>query len=283
VFQLVRVTKPTGRGVCPPNVTRAQEIDRLINERAGTRELSDSEFAEVEGGDDHSRAISISSDDDEPAPVPGPVKARIVRTTDTSSHRSKPTRANRGLEIMDRLTDALDPAHQHARDDNRAQRGFEQAHFLALTQQLRDSQTTVESLRSTISILRGRIQAGEISRQQAEMRLEMLEMSVGTRPFIRRVPQQIMPSAPRDRKKPRTKTRCEEWHPDGGGRVMWLTDTEMEISDTENSPKDTKPPGILTDPLSPLSTSTLPSPLSAFKRGGAEAPTAEPAKEADKN
>ncbi|KAG2336469.1 hypothetical protein BDR05DRAFT_953347 [Suillus weaverae] len=42
--QFVKTTKPTGDGVCPPDVTRAHELDVRINERAGTRDLNDSDF-----------------------------------------------------------------------------------------------------------------------------------------------------------------------------------------------------------------------------------------------
>ncbi|KIN98831.1 hypothetical protein M404DRAFT_76447, partial [Pisolithus tinctorius Marx 270] len=42
--QLVRTPKPTGTGVCPPEVLQAHHVDDLINEQAGTHELNDSDF-----------------------------------------------------------------------------------------------------------------------------------------------------------------------------------------------------------------------------------------------
>jgi len=47
VLQLVRTPKPTGTGVCPPEALRAHSINDLINERAGTCELNDSDFKDV--------------------------------------------------------------------------------------------------------------------------------------------------------------------------------------------------------------------------------------------
>ncbi|KAG2742845.1 hypothetical protein P692DRAFT_20694881, partial [Suillus brevipes Sb2] len=43
-LQLVKTTKPTGDGVCPPEVTHAHCIDQLINEHAGTHNLDDMDF-----------------------------------------------------------------------------------------------------------------------------------------------------------------------------------------------------------------------------------------------
>ena len=43
-WQLVKTPKPTGDGVCPPEVTCAHHIDDLINEHVGTRDLNNSDF-----------------------------------------------------------------------------------------------------------------------------------------------------------------------------------------------------------------------------------------------
>ena len=41
---MVKIKKPTGSGVCPPEIKCAQKIDEKINKHAGTRNLSDSDF-----------------------------------------------------------------------------------------------------------------------------------------------------------------------------------------------------------------------------------------------
>ncbi|KIJ10702.1 hypothetical protein PAXINDRAFT_157539 [Paxillus involutus ATCC 200175] len=48
--QLMKTTKPTGDGVCPPEIKQAHHINSLINERAGTRDLGDSNFNDADGG-----------------------------------------------------------------------------------------------------------------------------------------------------------------------------------------------------------------------------------------
>jgi len=249
VSQLVKVTKPTGRAKCPPLITRAHEIEALINGDVATRNLSDSEFAD-EVANNTKVAIDISSDEDEEPRVKGTLKAQIERRPGISA---KNPRTNRGLDVMDKLTAALDPAHQRERDDHRAQRGFEQAQYLACMQQLRDSQGTIESLRRQVSRLQGRIQSLDTARDRAEFRLELMEMSIRTR----RVPQTIMPAVPpRTRMKVRTKRKCEEIYPDGSGRISWLTDTD---SDSNKENQD------VCQRLPPLSdSSTLPSPSTAF-------------------
>ncbi|KAJ7231708.1 hypothetical protein B0H12DRAFT_969480, partial [Mycena haematopus] len=40
---LLKKKKPTGEGRCPPDIKRVQRIERLINEKADTRKLSDSD------------------------------------------------------------------------------------------------------------------------------------------------------------------------------------------------------------------------------------------------
>jgi hypothetical protein len=69
-------TKLTGVGECPPQVQRAHEIEYLINERAGTRDLDDDDFDASNDDDNntddtenHSH-ISISSDGDDDPPPP---------------------------------------------------------------------------------------------------------------------------------------------------------------------------------------------------------------------
>ncbi|KAG2340587.1 hypothetical protein BDR05DRAFT_950311 [Suillus weaverae] len=57
--QLVKTMKPTGDGVCPPDVnTCTHEIDAVINEHAGTHDLNDSEFNDQELGYEDSRNAS---------------------------------------------------------------------------------------------------------------------------------------------------------------------------------------------------------------------------------
>ena len=86
---------------------------------------------------------------------------------------------------MDKLTDALDPAHQQAQDDDHAHHSFKQAHLFTMMQQLHDSQVTIKTLWNQVSRLQGRIQALEVACAQSVFWLEMLEMSMGTQRVLK--------------------------------------------------------------------------------------------------
>ncbi|KAG1801196.1 uncharacterized protein BJ212DRAFT_1487734 [Suillus subaureus] len=64
--QLVKTMKPTGDGVCPPDVTCALRIDQLINECAGTCDLDDMDFDTIEDDDNHSVVSNEINIQDEP-------------------------------------------------------------------------------------------------------------------------------------------------------------------------------------------------------------------------
>jgi len=99
----------------------------------------------------------------------------------------------------------------------------------------------------------------------------MMEISMG----LRRPPKVVMPALPpHSQHKVRSKRKYEEWHPDGSGRVMWITDTDISDgeSNKENYCVKFKSPRFhrnqvprAANTLSPLSTSTTPSPSKAFQ------------------
>ncbi|KAG2158680.1 uncharacterized protein EDB93DRAFT_1119747 [Suillus bovinus] len=84
--QLVRTTKPTGDAECPPHIECAHEIDFRMNEKAGTHDLDDDEFAD--------EVINIGSDEDEPQRARTPkvsVKTEVRDPALSISHRSVST------------------------------------------------------------------------------------------------------------------------------------------------------------------------------------------------
>ncbi|KAJ7201958.1 hypothetical protein B0H12DRAFT_1244114 [Mycena haematopus] len=118
--QYLRQKKPTGSASCPPEVKRVHEIEDLINQRVGTRELSDSEFED--------RSDNGSSDND------------IVVVERTAIARRAPTpplprksRA-RGTDLANKLANAFDPEVQKDCDDARARHSFENTQILTLSQ-----------------------------------------------------------------------------------------------------------------------------------------------------
>ncbi|KIM82645.1 hypothetical protein PILCRDRAFT_88637 [Piloderma croceum F 1598] len=125
--QLVKVSKPMGDAECPLQVERAHQIDWLLNEKAGTQDLDDSEIVDANeeesdgdsddgDNDDGDKPISISSDGEEDilkkasrkksvtvksethAPSLGPIARRTVSnrldtpfTQNTRTPRNAPT------------------------------------------------------------------------------------------------------------------------------------------------------------------------------------------------
>ncbi|KAG1723304.1 uncharacterized protein EDB91DRAFT_1255695 [Suillus paluster] len=109
--QLIKTTKPTGDGVCPPDVTRAHQIDALINERAGTRDLNDMEF---DDNCDDDNTCSVSSALDEPQHV------AVTKATHTEAPALRHNAHGAAVELLTRLSGAFDPATQRARDEEQA-------------------------------------------------------------------------------------------------------------------------------------------------------------------
>jgi hypothetical protein len=68
LHQLVKTSKPTGDAECPPHVQRAHEIEKLMNEKAGSRDLDNGDIV------DASDAIIVTSDDEDNKPVDTKVK-----------------------------------------------------------------------------------------------------------------------------------------------------------------------------------------------------------------
>jgi hypothetical protein len=193
-------------------------IDELINERAGTRDLEDSDFAGDD--DDTPDHISISSEDDKDNRSKPVVKVAIARSnrTDTAPPRRTARNAN-GIELIERLSTAFDPATQQARDEDRANRALHSTQYIALSQQLRDSQANIESLRNQLGEVQNRLHDADRGRDRAELKLEMVQLSSGGHANPRR-PER------RDRTpKPKSKLRCEAYYPDGGS-VWYVTDNE---------------------------------------------------------
>ncbi|KAJ7629852.1 hypothetical protein B0H17DRAFT_1218027 [Mycena rosella] len=125
--------------------TRAKRIEGLINERFGTRDLSDNEFA-----DD----ADVTSDD-----------SVEILSNSAQVHTACP-------ELVTKLSKALDPEAQVSRDEQRFERSFQSTQFFAISQQLRDSQAVNETLRSQLSTLQSRIHEAERARDRAELKLE---------------------------------------------------------------------------------------------------------------
>lgn len=218
--QLVRTPKPTGGAEIPPHIERAWAIEESINERAGTRDVNDSEFdADLDDagstGSHNSDAIEISSDA-ESLKVVATVKRSARTGSDPTPHRKQAP----SLMYMKKIADNFDPSAQREREHDRAEQSLSAVHILALNSQLRDSQQTVNSLRSEITQLYSRLHTSESNRQRVELKLEFLETDARVRRYRH------------DSRKRRRTRRHEEIHnPDGTTRIVLMTDTDSLSSD----------------------------------------------------
>jgi len=73
LHQLVKTSKLTGDAECPPDIQRAHEIEKLMNEKAGSPDLDDGDIV------DASDAIIITSNNKDDKPVDTKVKVKKTR------------------------------------------------------------------------------------------------------------------------------------------------------------------------------------------------------------
>lgn len=189
-LQLVRTTKPTGSADCPPNVERAHQIDDLINEKLGTRELDDDDIADdadvdVDTSEDQSDSDSDSDSDRPPPKQPRVVKRDAPTLSDTSrlppriaGRRTRQT-AGAGLAILNKISSNLDPATQAALASDRAATSFQNLQFMTLNQQLRDLQGEMRELRTQLVESQRQTHQAERHAEHVEQQLEFTRMMHG--------------------------------------------------------------------------------------------------------
>ena len=228
VLQLVRTPKPTGTGVCPPEVLRAHSIDDLINEWAGTHELNDSDFEDVAEKPD-----SSDEDRDNVKPDANTSRTAVASRRATQTEASSTRRNTRGVaaaELMSRLSTAFNPEVQKARDEECTNRALATTQYLTLSQQLRDAQVTNDKLHSKIFDLRNELYEMQHKYDCVQMRYEMLKMS-GTQ---RRQPKTMYHNLPKH------KHQGYRWFADGGEAIEWVPtdeeDTNWNLRDGYQAP-----------------------------------------------
>ncbi|KAG1901616.1 uncharacterized protein F5891DRAFT_1187488 [Suillus fuscotomentosus] len=222
--QLVKTTKPTGDGVCPPEVTCAHHIEELINEHAGTCDLNNTDYKAVQDDD----SLSVISDQYQDEPTPPPIQHTAIARSTPCAEAPAPRRNTRGAaatDLLTRLSTAFDPATQRNCDEDRANCSLATTHLLTQSQQLCDSQAATETLHGQLFDLRARMYDIEREHDWVELRIEMMQMSGSThRQHVRM---------------PKHKNLHQEWYPEGGGSTRWLTD-EGESTASEGC----KPPHL---------------------------------------
>ena len=245
--------KPTGNGKRPAQITRAKAIDLKINKKISLRHIDD---ADIDNDDP-----SDTSDHEPP-----PSNANKVRTAVACSGRSdvpEPhrTRAHQTAELVGKIATALDPETQRARDEERANSSLQQTQFLALNQQLRDSQQLNQSLRAELDQLRDWLYKVECicDRLDLELGIEwrmngMATLSTGHQPQSRKHDPGLQHV--------RGKIRSTIDYPEGGSCTTWHTDGSSASEFDENKENEF-PQSFLASPSQlhsrkPLSSTTEP-------------------------
>lgn len=244
--------KPTGTGKRPESVTRAKAIDKLINEKVGTRDLDDSE---LDNNDDDEEGDADS--DNGRAPPVNLKKHTVVARSDKNEAqpaRRTNTRGSQHADLAERIANSLDPEAQRQRDEERSNRSLHTAQIFTLTQQLRDSNNLNESLRAQLVDVRERLNTVERLRDRldAELNLER-RMSQFSAPGGRGLSARGGNSSHKynpELTRVRGKIRHDEFFPDGGQCTSWISDGSSASDWEENKENLPAPPIFDAEPSS---------------------------------
>lgn len=223
--QLVKTKKPTGDAHCPPEIKRAQLIDRLINEHVGTCDVGDDDIC-ADADDVSDNSVELVD------PPVAKVHTAAARRAPTPPLRRNPRVS--APELVNKLAKAFDPEAQQARDADRSQRSFQNTQLLAVNQQLRDAQATNESLRTQLMAAQTHAHDTERARDRAEMMLAMYERGLGGGKKRRSHARYVAEEYP-DLEWAEGKIRSERIYGDGGACTQWYSDASAgDDSEKEN-------------------------------------------------
>ena len=169
------------------------------------------------------------------------VRSAVIRRPDPNVQR-RPRSNN--TDLIGRLADAFDPHALQAREDDRSHRSLQNSQIFTLTQQLRDANNTIESLRSQINNLQSRLHEADRARDRLEIEQKMLaEMERRSRRRTRQHRTRRSESTKRSLQRVGGKVRCEEKFPEGGSYTYWVTDpSESESGSDIGGNKENMPP-----------------------------------------
>ena len=155
----MKTKKPTGDAECPPEISRAHEIEHKIQSKVACRDLEDGEIVDFEDGNGLDNADDEMSDSYDPpedhikaSPAPHSKPAPRVRTTRAKSpllsQESIRQPSTKGTDILERISQTFDPETQSHREADRASSMFQSHQLILLQSQIRDLNNTTLSLRS---------------------------------------------------------------------------------------------------------------------------------------
>ncbi|KAL1739677.1 hypothetical protein HDZ31DRAFT_77433 [Schizophyllum fasciatum] len=240
--QMVRTTKPTGRADCPPEIEMAHEVEHEICNKAGSRELGDSE---IESEDD---AIDITSSDEAPKPATAsgketkPQVATAARPASSGVVRRVPSVRPRAgnNQLLENLANRLDPATQAARDDARAASTMQMTQALTLSSQLRDLQVQNATLNQQLRDAEQRRHDAERRADMAELRFEFIGTPAARERALRPSDPRVAHSSGRSSSPP-IRFRQDIFYPGGGRFTGWLS---SDMSEEDRAGLGLDEPGV---------------------------------------
>lgn len=242
--QLVKTSKPTGDAECPPHVQRAHEIEKLMNEKAGSRDLDDGDIV------DASDAIVITSDEEDDKHVDMKVKVEktrgpIARRPPADRIATRNTARNTSHNLLATISNVLDPDTRRARNEEHSVNSFQTSQIFTLTSQLREAQRVADDLRNQLMEADRQRNASERRADRAEL-LEMMTDRRGTRVVSRKdlspgLPPRVGPRRHSQvHSRPRKRLYRQEITYAGGGKsIRWVggsDDDQDEVQGFRDSP-----------------------------------------------
>ncbi|EDQ99283.1 uncharacterized protein LACBIDRAFT_316771 [Laccaria bicolor S238N-H82] len=242
--QLVKTSKPTGNAECPPHIQRAHEIEMLMSEKAGSRDLDDEDIV------DASDAIIITSNEEDVKQVNVKVKVEkprvpIARRPPADCIATQNTARNTSQDLLATITNVLDPDTRRARNEEHSVNALQTGQIFTLTSQLREAQRVADDLRNQLMEADRQRNASERRADRAEL-LEMMTERRGAQVVSRK---DLSPGfAPRVGSRRHSKVhsqprkclyRQEITYAGGGKSVRWIggsDDNQDEVQGFKDSP-----------------------------------------------
>ncbi|KAE9395859.1 hypothetical protein BT96DRAFT_942161 [Gymnopus androsaceus JB14] len=234
----VKMTKPTGDAECPPHIEEAHEIKDLMNAKADSCDLDNEdildEVIEVDSNDGGNE-----SDIENVPPLPKkklPAKkvqeGPVARCMPSDRLAPSPyTRQNANQEILANISNALDPAAQHARSEEHSARALQTTQILTLNGQIRDLQCSMDMMRGQLADANREIREAERRANRAERRADRAEDDSQTLERLSFIP---YPSRRQSQAPERSRTYQEVHYPEDGHATRSFFTDEMNTWEYED-------------------------------------------------
>ena len=197
----------------------------MINEKAGTQNLNNSEFEDDKAG----QVVSYGAEEvQETKPHDSKIHTAIAASDHSEAPQGCRPRGSQTTELVGKLVQALDTEVQLARDEERANCSFQNTQTFTLSASLRDAHARIESLRSELTDAHDELHKAEHMHDRLDMELNfecrMSAMSGKQEahhpPISSHKHHKYLP----DLIRVRGKVCHNEYFPEGGMHTTWITD-----------------------------------------------------------